>query len=617
MALKKATIRPLGPTGALCLGLALLYIGERSLHGTAQKLAVATGLTAGVGAMLAAIWRARRQAPNAPVYASIAKNFGMVAVGMAIYGCLRCEVSPPLFGMDPARAQTILRVSFVPIILWGLLPALAQERVAASAAPGLPVDLWRAHLAQRAARICVLGLLSFASINYAASVYTRRVDLSYFKTTQASQSTADLVRNLATDVRITLFFPSGNEVFEQVVSYLQPLALLSSRLHLQVADQALEPDRARSLQVRSNGFVTFEASDHTEVLRTYLDLEQARAVLRSLDTQLRACLLKVLQPGRIAYLTTGHGERDFVPQTDDARSGLADFKRLLEQQGFAVRRLGLAEGLSQAVPQDAGLVVIAGPLHAWGAMESGALHAYLQGGGRLLAALDPDHGSTLDAVLAPLGVRCSKALVGHDTFLVRVPGRRQSPYDLITNQTADHPASRPLAQSRGRTGVVLLGSGSVQRREGVQNKDQRLAFILHAMPESFLDKRGTGRFEGDPASRQDLELAAAIAQTQRADGSSGLRALVLCDADVIGDDVLTTPGNAAFIKGSLAWLSGETEATQIALSEDDVPLVHRKQDDVLWFYGVSFVMPALVAACGYKATRRRQRRRPSREVRRG
>ncbi|RYF10060.1 MAG: hypothetical protein EOO40_05820, partial [Deltaproteobacteria bacterium] len=269
------------PAWLFCAGLTLLYLGERALAGHAQQVSDVGGLIMVVVGLLGALWRARQR----PLFAPIAGHYMTVALGLLLYGCLRFGWLPPEDLFDPERARTVLRVSFVPIILWGLWPALLQERAAASMAGAALAESWRLRLAQRSARITLLGLLSFAGVNYAANVWDRKVDLSYFKTTVASESTRDILRNLSTEVQLTLFFPPSNEVLEQVQSYLSPLVPLSARLRLSVTDQALEPDLARRLRVRGNGYLAMEANGHSELLRLDPDLERARPTLRSLDKQ--------------------------------------------------------------------------------------------------------------------------------------------------------------------------------------------------------------------------------------------------------------------------------------------------------------------------------------------
>ena len=43
----------------------------------------------------------------------------------------------------------------------------------------------------------------------------------------------------------------------------------------------------------------------------------------------------------------------------------------------------------------------------------------------------------------------------------------------------------------------------------------------------------------------------------------------------------------------------------------DVPVVHTRDDDALWFYGTTIVTPGLVLLCGLLFVRSRRRRRTS------
>ena len=76
-------------------------------------------------------------------------------------------------------------------------------------------------------------------------------------------------------------------------------------------------------------------------------------------------LLKVLREARVAYLTIGHGELNESKSGpgSEGRTGKS-LRKLLESQNYAVKDLGLTQGLGTDVPADATLVVVAGPTAA-------------------------------------------------------------------------------------------------------------------------------------------------------------------------------------------------------------------------------------------------------------
>ncbi len=92
-------------------------------------------------------------------------------------------------------------------------------------------------------------------------------------------------------------------------------------------------------------------------------------------------------------------------------------------------------------------------------------------------------------------------------------------------------------------------------------------------------------------------------------GGLAVAAIVVSDADVIGSGILQNPGNAYFVVDGLKWLAGDEELAAKSTSEEDVPIVHKRDDDAVWFYGTSFAVPALVLALGLVVSRKSKIRR--------
>jgi hypothetical protein len=81
------------------------------------------------------------------------------------------------------------------------------------------------------------------------------------------------------------------------------------------------------------------------------------------------------------------------------------------------------------------------------------------------------------------------------------------------------------------------------------------------------------------------------------------------DSDVLTDGVLRSYGNPYLAMDSVLWLLGEEELAGEVSNEEDVPVQHTRQQDVVWFYSAVFLGPAMVLAAGFLVTRRRGRRR--------
>jgi hypothetical protein len=588
------------------VGLAVIYVAERTLAGAWRTgLDVAGALLVLAGLTLATLRVARAGGGDGRKATGLALRCYLWALaGVGLYAVATLALP----GAQHATARGVLTVAWPFVVLLGLGPALTVELALASMAQAPAYEPWRVRLAARAARIVVYAIIAFAGLNFAASRWNHKIDLSYARTTEVSESTLALVRSLTDPVRLVLFAPPGNEVMESARAYLEGVAAASPKVQLEIVDQALAPELARELKARQNGVLVVAREGRSETLQIGLELETARPILRKLDAEVQKRLLAMTRPPRVVYLTTGHLERDYEGGGSDKRPGLTDLKSLADSLGITFKHLGLGEGLGSAVPADAGVVAVIGPAAPFLPVERAALDAYAKRGGRLLVLIDPESGVTEDELLAPLGVRVTKALLASDRGTVRVPGRGDSPYFFATSRASSHPSVSTLGQNSGRMAVVVLGAGAVEKRPDAP-ADLRQVFTLHTLQESWLDLNGNAALDPPAETRASRELAVAIEKSAAtaaagAPPEQGLRAIVAGDADLVSDGVLGNPGNLYFAADALRWLLGDEAFAGKSTSEEDTPIVHKRDDDAVWFYGVSFVVPALVLAAGVFVGRR-------------
>ena len=574
-----------------CLALVCAYLGERVLAGTGRVVLDALAVLLGAAAVAAVVGRARRADPDRQrANRWVLIGYGVTALALVIYALPVSAGGGGWRGLLPAVWPAVLSLGF--------LPAAAMEMALQRMAHPPGIQLWRVALAGRGALILVLAILTKVGVDYASVRWGRQIDLSYFRTTQPGQSTRARVQTLDRPLHVHLFFPPGNDVLAEVERYTAELARVSKQVVVRLVDQAVEPALSRRLGVRSNGYLGFESGGRSEVIKLGLGLIEARPILRRLDARVNEKLARVLQPERTIYLTTGHGEPEPAP-SDDPLVGLLELKKLAGSLGMSVRPLGLAEGLSRAVPDDAALVVVAGPEKPFLAEETAAVQRYWDGGGRLLYLLDPGGAALNQKLLGLVGLEESQVMVAHDHHRIRLRGRGESPTNLVTTQVRHHPSTATLTRASRPPPVVLLGAGSLSVRPGA-SEDLRQTFTLLAMPGSYLESQRDRGQEVDPSER--FNFAAAIER-----GRS--RAVVVADAEVVSADALRNNGNAYFVTDSLRWLAGEEALAGAIQSEEDVAIVHYKERDMVWFYGVSFIVPATTLVGGLAFARRRARRR--------
>ena len=214
------------------------------------------------------------------------------------------------------------------------------------------------------------------------------LDVSEGQQYRLSQASIDLLRDLDGEVQATGFFTEQMiDLREEAEIWMQQYERYSGgKITYRVVDPDRDPAEALRLNISRAGVIVFEQGDRHSEANTPSERE------------LTGALVRVLLGGeRKLYAITGHGERDI-----DGFLGtdFAQIKMQLTRLNFTVQPLNLRE--AGAVPDDADVVLIAGPTAQFSAAEIEALQAYVDKGGSLFVLSDPGTGggSLSNGVLA-------------------------------------------------------------------------------------------------------------------------------------------------------------------------------------------------------------------------
>jgi hypothetical protein len=459
-------------------------------------------------------------------------------------------------------------------------------------------------------------------------------DVSYFKTSSPGESTVKMVASSSDPLRVLLFFPDANEVKSQVVGYFQALAQASSRLKVEVRDRLADAELAGKYKVVKDGTVVLLRGEGDKEKSQTIDIDpdvsRARtstSKLRNLDREVNSTLLKVLRDKRKAYLLVGHGEfndPESVPAELKGRIGqhaTTQFKKRLADLNYEVKNLGLFD-LAKDVPDDATIVIALAPTVPLQPAEWAALERYLDRGGHLLLALDPNGNPSLGTLEGKLAL---KMLPGHLTDedqgrFVTVHRTLSDRRAVLTNQFSAHASTTSLSRNPDRP-VIFNDAGALDDAPYTGKPEQapKKTFTIRSQDSSFLDLNDNFAFDAATEKKQRWNLAAAVEGAK--DGSKdGYRALVLTDADLFADITLRDPlGRAVFlmwaevtgingvIEDMIRWLGGEEVFSGEIISEDDKPIQHTKNQDVVWFMLTIVGFPLLVLTLGLLGTTRRRR----------
>jgi hypothetical protein len=593
------------------LGMVLLFTGERIIgSGNLRFVFSVAGVLLVAVAIVARMVRSSRSSPDRRAVEQ--RLLGMYALGLLSVALYAAQSDLPTLRGGKALATTSPKLATVLGAIWPALwtastfAAIAIELAYAPMRRAPRLEIGRV----RAAQLSGLGLafaITFAmAAAYIASERDKRVDLAYFRTTRPGESTRKIVRTLDAPLTVALFFPTANEVRDEVDNYFRDLAKESSQLKIERWDHDIEPGKAKEYNVSANGIVVFARGGRKEQLGLQLQIEAARTALRSLDREVQQRLLTIVKPGRVTYLTRGHGERSTEPTEDtDRRAGVRDLKNLLVDQGHDVRDLGPAEGLGTDIPKEATLVMILGPTKPFAPEELSALQRYLDRGGRLYLALDPGGGVDLKELLGPLGLKLSMTTLANEQMYARRTHQSGDHVNIYTRMYSSHPSVSTLTRMGAQAPVLLPEATAIlgpKDRPGAE-KEVSIDYCVHAHFATFADTNGN--FVPDTGEeRKAWELAAAVSKKK---GHVEQRLFVIGDSDFLTDPVWRWYGNPMLILDPVRWLVGDESIAGAISTEADVPITHTRKQDLLWFYSTIFAVPAVVVGLGLVISRRRRR----------
>ena len=269
-----------------------------------------------------------------------------------------------------------------------------------------------------------IGILVF--VNILGVRRPERWDLTASRSNSLSEETIQAVGNLPQPVQAVVFAEATDSRKTEIENQLYEMQVRSNgMLTYDVVDPRDAPQYAAQLGVRELGTTVLIMGDRRQT------------VTGTREADFTTGLIKLVNPNpRKAYFLTGHQERRIDAQDQES---YGQMRSQLESRNFVTEPLSLFT--SPDVPQDANLVVIAGPRTPLTEPEIQALFAYVDRGGDLMVMVDPG----VDTGLAPLAERWGVEL--GKTYVAEGDPRQtfRSPFLPVVTELAPHKTTERIA----------------------------------------------------------------------------------------------------------------------------------------------------------------------------
>jgi hypothetical protein len=604
------------PSGLLFGGLVLMFVSQRVLSaGTNRNVVlVVTGLLLAFAFVqrLANLTKARGDARKVE-WRLLAASIGVLAALLFYALSTRWGLQTMgLTGPAAERAAGTFQALFAAVLMVSGLGLLFMELSYARMPVAEAVEVRRVSTAAQAGMSFGLALVFLFSMNYVTAERDVKRDLSYFRTSQPSEATKNMVRALGAPLEVTLIYPPVNEVLEAIKPYFEELDAESDQLTVQTLDHALAPKLVREHRIRNNGYVLLVRDEGEaakgESFSIGTDLAGSRNNLKSLDERFQRAMSKLMRPPRSIFFTGGHGEHDATSRKDqEPEDRLHDLETLLKRFNISTAKLGLAQGLAKEVPEDARAVAVMGPREPFLPEEAESLLRFVRRGGRVLLALDPDTDHGLEPMLSGLGLELEPGVLVCESEYIRRTFTPADKANVHANQYSSHPTVTSVGRARGQVGTIFVQGGALSKTPDAV-PGVKISTPLHSANDCYRDLNGN--FTRDPdekAARQSMIVAATVSVEDEDENAEG-RVVVVADGDFATDKVLRNAGNTYVMVDVLRWLIGDEQIQGELTSEEDVPIEHSKEGDRLWFYATTFGLPLPILAIGAWTRRRRDKR---------
>jgi ABC-type uncharacterized transport system involved in gliding motility auxiliary subunit len=284
--------------------------------------------------------------------------------------------------------------------------------------------------------VAILGLINFLAVQNAV-----RYDLTETQLFTLAPASQNVVNQLNEPVRIVIFDSVQNP---RDVQLLESYRRSGENFDFEYIDPFANPTAAQSFGATQTGMVFLAVGDDRRFLQT-LGATPNPDNLGTPETlserQLTNALAQIVSDRILTvYFVQGHGE----PTIDDSQPGLSQAVDSLEAQNYQVQPLNLAT--AQAVPEDADVVVVAGPAQDFFPAEVDALSRFVTTGGGLMLMLDPRSDAGLNSLLDDWGVILDDRLVldtsGAGQFVGLGPAA-----PIVTNY-GNHPITQEFGDGR-------------------------------------------------------------------------------------------------------------------------------------------------------------------------
>jgi ABC-type uncharacterized transport system involved in gliding motility auxiliary subunit len=395
--------------------------------------------------------------------------------------------------------------------------------------------------------------------------HNRRFDVTQAKRFTLAEQSVKLLHGLQYPIKVIGFYSLAERDRETFTDLVKQYTQQTDKLSYEIIDPDRQPALAKQYDITAYNTVVVEGNGKKEKISRVEEAALTNAILKVTRTT-----------KKIVYFVTGHGEPAL---TDSDRTGYSAAKQALEEQNYTVQELVLAR--QPQVPDDAAVVIVAGPRRDLLESETEALSTFLGRGGYLFMMLDPETVPDLVTFVKRYGIEVGNDVVIETNPLGRLIGgdylmpvvmtyERHAITKELGNVMTMFPVVRSvqvmkeLPQGITAQGLAMTSTESWAETDLKALHEGHTAFdpdsdrhgpiSIAAVATINTNKSGTSANTSEPPEQPEQEQSA----TPRA-----ARLVVFGDSEFANNNLFPVQGNGNLFLNTVSWLAEEEDLIAI------------------------------------------------------
>jgi len=392
--------------------------------------------------------------------------------------------------------------------------------------------------------------------------YNVRRDTTAEKLYSLSDQTLKVISMLENEIEIILFDNPDLLENREAAELIEEYSIHSVDIGFRIIDPDRNPQPAKKYGIATYGQAVVLSGDKAMLIENPTEEELTNAI-KSL----------VIDVTRKVFFLTGHGE---ISPYSAEPGGYSELKRGIEFEGFGVDTLNLI--VRGYIPQDAAVLIIAGPQTDPGRGEFSAISKYFETGGKILVLLEPGDSDSIRTWLSKYGVAVGDNLVIDNSSTGKAFGASPE-MPLIVGYDANHPLTKGFDAA-----MMFPTVRSVAKADTIP-ENFHVRELAVTSETAFGETNWQIKSDGFTVGADIAGPVPVIVSSENLTKKPTPRMLVLGDPDFCVNRYIDFAGNRDFILNTVDWLGKNENLISIrAKDQRDSKLLLTAQQQQQIFY---------------------------------